>query len=341
MCISLDDVRGFIMKQTIKVRAASVALVALALALPTLAAAQTSEAKVEPKSDPVALRLSTGLSYSRGDYGDERDTEVVSAPIGLKLTKGPLSIRVSVPYVRISGPGSLIQTPEGRDAGSGGSSSGSSNSGSGSNNSGSGGSGSGSSGSGGSGSGGSGSGGSGSGGSGANGNVGPVTAFVPSSRRSGFGDVNVALTYSFDFGAGFFADASGKVKLPTASTAKRLGTGKTDATVGLDLIKDIGNASVYVGGRRRFAGKPAGSAIRDVWGAGAGASLRASKFLSVGLDYDWQQAVFAGSGSSSEITGWASVRVARTVHLQVYGGTGFTTNSADILGGLSLSWRFK
>ena len=112
-------------------------------------------------------------------------------------------------------------------------------------------------------------------------------------------------------------------------------------TTGLDLVKDIGEASVYVGGRRRFAGKPIGSTLRDVWGAGAGASLRASNSLSVGLDYDWQQSAFSGSGASSEITGWASVRVAPTVRLQVYAGTGFTTNSADLVGGMSLSWRFK
>jgi hypothetical protein len=318
------------MKQIIKACGLSAAF--FAFILPSLASAQTSVEKEEKKNDPSAWRLSTGVSYSRGDYGDTRDTDVISAPIGIKYTKGPLSIRVSVPYVHISGPGSLIQTPEGRDAGSGGGdNSGSGNSGSGSGNSGSGNSGSGSSGSG----------GSGSSGSGSSGNVAPVTAFAPSSRRSGLGDVNVALAYSFDFGSGFYADVSGKLKLPTASTAKRLGTGKVDVTAGLDLVKDIGNASIYVGGRRRFAGKPTGSAIRNVWGAGAGASIRANKSLSVGLDYDWQQAAFAGGGASSEITGWASVRVAPTVRLQVYAGTGFTTNSADLVGGMSLSWRFK
>jgi hypothetical protein len=323
------------MKQIIKGCGLSAAF--FAFVLPSIASAQTSAEKDEKKSDPSAWRFSTGVSYSRGDYGDTRDTEVISAPIGIKYTKGPLSIRVSAPYVHISGPGSLIQTPEGRDAGSsGGDSSGSGNSGSGSGNSGSG-----NSGSSGSGSGGSGSGGSGSSGSGSSGNVAPVTAFGPSSRRSGLGDVNVALAYSFDFGSGFYADISGKLKLPTASTAKRLGTGKVDVTAGLDLVKDIGNASIYVGGRRRFAGKPTGSAIRNVWGAGAGASLRAHKSLSVGLDYDWQQAAFAGGGASSEITGWASVRVAPAVRLQVYAGTGFTTNSADLVGGMSLSWRFK
>lgn len=308
------------MKTTIK--ACGLAIVYAALVCPTIAGAETGAEKEEKKSSPSAWRLSTGLSYSTGDYGDTRDTKVISAPIGIKYIKGPFSVRVSVPYVRITGPGSLIQTPEGRDGGSGGGGDGgSNNSGSGSSNSGSGSS--------------------GSGGSGSSGNIAPAPGFVPSSRRSGFGDVNVAMTYSFDFGSGFYADVSGKLKLPTASTAKRLGTGKVDVTAGLDLVKDAGDVSFYAGGRRRFAGHPTGSAIRDVWGAGAGASVRAGKSLSVGMDYDWQQSAFAGSGSSSEITGWASVRVAPTVRMQLYAGTGFTTNSADLVGGMSLSWRFK
>jgi hypothetical protein len=141
------------------------------LVLPGLAQAQsagTDPASAQPASEATSqptggvLRLSTGINFSRGDYGDPLDTTVISAPVGLKYTRGNFSVRVSVPFVSIDGPGSLIDTPQGRDAGFGGSDSsggGSSNSGSGSSNSGSGSSGS-NSGSSSSGSGGSGSGGS-------------------------------------------------------------------------------------------------------------------------------------------------------------------------------------
>ena len=317
------------MKQTFK--ACGVATAVLAIIASSPLRAETGRDKDEKKSAPSTWRIGTGVSYSRGDYGDPRDTKVVAAPLSLKYAKGPLSFRISVPFVHIDGPGSLIQTPEGRDAGSG-----SSNSGPGSSNSGSG-----SSGSGGSGSSGSGSGGSGSGGSNSGGNIAPGPVVPGSLRRSGFGDVNIAMTYSVGLGADMFVDLTGKVKLPTASQAKRLGTGKVDVTAGMDLVKDIGDASLYVGGRRRFAGRPTGSAIRDVWGAGGGTSYRASKSLSIGVDYDWQQSAFQGSGSSSEVTGWASFRIGSAVRMQVYGGTGFTTNSADLVGGVALSWRFK
>ena len=314
--------------------------IALALALlaaPQLASAQSQPEKKAEESDPATWRLTTGLNYSTGDYGDTQDTEVVSAPVGIKYSKGNFSVKLSVPWVHISGPGSLLDTPQGRDASGGGSDSsgGSDNSGSGSSNSGSGSSGSGSSG----GHSGSGSGGSGSSGGGSD-VIGGGATTPAASSRSGLGDVSVTMAYSLDLGSDFYADVAGRVKLPTASKAKRIGTGKADVTASLDLGKDIGDLSLYVGGRRKFLGKPTGSALRNVWGAGGGASYRVSRAVTFGADYDWQQSAFAGNGPSSEVTGWTSFRLSPTLRMQVFGSTGFTTNSADFSGGLSISWRF-
>ena len=105
---------------------------------------------------------------------------------------------------------------------------------------------------------------------------------------------------------GFYTDATGKVKLPTVWGSNRLGTGKVDFTASIDLSKDIGPASIYLSRRRRFTGRPAGSSIRSVWGAGGGASIRASRSITLGGDYDWQQSSFAGGQGSSEVTGWLS-----------------------------------
>jgi len=170
----------------------------------------------------------------------------------------------------------------------------------------------------------------------------PVVGTVaPAAQRSGLGDMSVTMAYSFDLGRGFYADLSGRIKIPTASRSRRLGTGKVDFTGGVDLIKDIGRASVYAGGRRKFIGKPAGAVLRDVWGFGTGASYRVSRSVFLGADYDWQQSSTPGNGPSSEITGWANIGLSWTVRMQVYASTGFSTNSADFAGGLSISWRFR
>ncbi len=318
------------------------AIVAASIALPQSAKAQSKADETVKKSSSTStssFRLGTGFSYSKGDYGEIEDTEVIAVPVSLTYKKGNFKIRVSTPWVRIDGPGSLLQTPEGRDSGGSFDDNGGSNSGSGSSGSGSGSSNSGS-------------GSSGSGGGieveddsdddvidddGVTGNDGVGLA---NNKRSGFGDVNVAMTYSFDLGGDFYFDPTVKVKLPTASKTKRLGTGKVDFTLSGDLVKDVGNASFYLHGRRKFAGKSAGSTIRSTWGAGGGASVKASDGFTVGADYDWQQSAFVGRKASSEVTGWANMKLSDHMSLTVFAGTGLNTNSADFSGGASISYRF-
>lgn len=342
----------------IDTRKAALLACAAAMALPGTAwadepAPSADKQTAKQDSDPGVWRISTGINYSQGDYGDTQDTKVVSVPVAMKYRKGGFSFRVSVPYVHIEGPGSLIDTPQGRDGGfadGGGSGSDSSGSNSGSGSSGSGSSGSGSSGSGSSGSGSSGSSGSGSSGSsGASGSTSSTSTggstIVPTggaaSKRSGIGDVAITLGYSFDLAETTYLDFTGRVKLPTASTAKRLGTGKADFTIGADLVQDIGDASIYVGGRRKFTGKPTGSTLRDVWGFGGGLSYAMEGGTIIGADYDWQQGSSIGSGPSSEVTGWVNFRVSRKLRLQVFASTGFNTQSTDFATGLTLSYRLN
>ena len=162
----------------------------------------------------------------------------------------------------------------------------------------------------------------------------------PDDSRSGIGDVNVAVSYSFELGESTYFEPGVKVKLPTASRSKRLGTGEVDVTASASLIQDIGATSVYVSGRRKFAGKPEGSTIRSTWGASAGLSGRLADGIYVGADYDWQQSAFAGRQASSEVTGWANFRINRGLSLTAYAGTGLNSNSADLFGGASVTARF-
>ena len=293
-------------------RAATVVAAAIIFSFSSAAYAQDSAAV--PAKDKGSWRVSVGANYSQGDYGDVTETKVISAPVAVRYRQGNFSVRVSLPYVSIEGPGSLLDTPQGRDVSGGGSNSGR----------------------------GSGSGGSGSSGRGGDdgspgGNINPNGGTT--GRRSGIGDVSVTLGYSFDLGETTYLDMTGRIKAPTASKSKQLGTGKVDVTVGADLVQDIGDFSLYAGARRRFTGKPAGSTLRDVWGAGGGASYRFSGGTLIGADYDWQQGSAVGTGPSSEVTGWIGFGLSRQVRMQVYASTGFTTNSADFAGGLTLSYR--
>ncbi|KHS42700.1 hypothetical protein [Novosphingobium subterraneum] len=312
------------------------------------AAAQEAAAQTQQDDEPAVWRASAGANYSEGKYGDTATTKVVSAPVAIKYRKGGFSIRLSVPWVHIDGPGSILDTPQGRDAGFGDLSSGDDSSSGGSGSDDSSGSGSGSSGSGSddSGSGGSGSGGSGSsGGDDDSGSGGIITPPVPgapiSNSRGGLGDVSVALGYSLELGRSTWLDLGTRVKLPTASRAKRLGTGKADVTVSGDIVQDIGSFSLFAGARYRFLGKPAGSALQDTWGASGGVSYRLPGGTIVGADYDWQESATPGRIASSEATGWINFGLSRKLRLQVFASTGFNARSTDFAGGLSLSWRLN
>lgn len=328
-------------------------MISLLAGLSTLAAAQPALAQSDdnaestPRSDDGSFRLSTGISYSSGDYGDIEDTEVIAVPVSLTYKKAGLKLRVSMPWVMIDGPGSLLSTPEGRDAFFGDSGGGqgrgrgrgrggdSDNSGPGSNSSGSG------------------SGGSGSGGSEVevededdddildDDGVTDGGGFAGvDNKRTGFGDVNVSALYSIQLGTGTYFEPQVKVKLPTASRSKRLGSGEVDVTLGADLVQEFGAASIYLHSSRKFAGKPAGSTIRSTWSLGGGASVEAGDGLHIGADYSWQQSAFAGRQASSEVSGWVNTRVAPGISLTVYLGTGLNTNSADLFGGVSTGFRF-
>ena len=333
-------------------------LAAFAFPAHVLAADRSDSSLQKKRGSDTVIQLSLGLDYSTGKYGDTRATKVLSSPIGLKVANGPLTFRVSVPFVRLKGPGALLLTNEARfgssnlgafdSSGSGSGSSNSGSSGSNSGSSGTGSSGSGSSGSGSSGSGSSGSGSSGSGSGGATGGgtsagAGNVVTTPANANRidTGFGDVVASATYTLSYDhVGLYIDATAKVKIPTASTAKRLGTGKADFIAALDVTKNFGPVDIYGGVRRRFAGSSAVNPLRDTWGESAGISVNAAKGLNLALDYDHQQSSFVGNRSSSEITASATVRVTDALKVQVYGTTGFNSASVDGAGGLSLIWRF-
>lgn len=299
-------------------------------------------AETQSSSSAGSFRLNTGVSYSSGEYGELEDTEVIAVPVSLTYKTDGFKFRVSVPWININGPGSLLSTPEGRDTLFSNSGSGSNNSGSGSSNSGSGSSNSGS--------------GSSSSGSGSGGSEVEVEDAVevvdddgitngsgfagPDNKRSGLGDVTVSALYSLELGSNTWFEPQVKVKLPTASRSKRLGTGEVDVTLSADLVQQLGVATFYIHGRRKFAGKPEGSTIRSTWGAGAGASVSAGNGVYVGADYSWQQSAFVGRQASSEISGWLNTRVSDRVSLTAYVGTGLNDNSADLFGGVSMGFRF-
>lgn len=157
--------------------------------------------------------------------------------------------------------------------------------------------------------------------------------------RNGIGDLWLTAGYSLPVGDGTWFDAVGKVKLPTASESKFLGTGSTDFTAQGELLHNFGDVSISAYGGRRFNGSSDVFALRDVWLGGAGVYVNADKAM-FGIDYDWRQGSTPTSPDISELTGSLTYKLSDTLRLQGYGYTGLADGSPDLGGGMQRLFRF-
>lgn len=123
--------------------------------------------------------------------------------------------------------------------------------------------------------------------------------------RSGLGDVVASATYSFGLSDATFFDVTGKVKLPTASTEKSLGTGTTDFTLQGEVMQVFGDVSAALRAGRRFNGESDTFVLDDVWLGGASLFYVAGP-TTWGLDYDWRDGSLPTSPNRSELTGSAT-----------------------------------
>lgn len=157
-------------------------------------------------------------------------------------------------------------------------------------------------------------------------------------RRSGIGDLSLAAGYSLPLGESTFFDVIGKVKLPTASEAKGLGTGTTDFTAEGELTQVFGQTSVSLRGGRRMNGSNAAFPLNDVWQAGGGI-YHAAGPVTLGLDYDWREGALLTAPDRSEVTGSIGYKLTQKVRLQGYAYTGLSDGSPNLGGGLQLLYR--
>ncbi|MDR4517718.1 MAG: hypothetical protein MRK00_10095 [Nitrosomonas sp.] len=52
--------------------------------------------------------FSTGMDFTQGKYGGATNTDIWYVPFTGRYTKGPASVRVTIPYLDISGPGNIL-----------------------------------------------------------------------------------------------------------------------------------------------------------------------------------------------------------------------------------------
>jgi hypothetical protein len=78
----------------------------LACAVAALAALSGQAASAAESGD---FSLTTGLDYSSGKYGGTQSTDILYIPFTGKYETGAWSFKLTVPYIRITGPGGVIR----------------------------------------------------------------------------------------------------------------------------------------------------------------------------------------------------------------------------------------
>ena len=133
-------------------------------------------------------------------------------------------------------------------------------------------------------------------------------------RASGLGDVIGSVGYRLvdDAAAAFQVVVTGRVKIPTASAARGLGTGKTDVAGTGTVRKQFASGWLYGEGGYLLVGDPAGVDLRNavLWSFGAG--YRLTSRLALLGSASGNTAILQGFSAPAEIGGGVGVRLGNT-----------------------------
>ncbi|HYE27745.1 MAG TPA: transporter [Allosphingosinicella sp.] len=159
--------------------------------------------------------------------------------------------------------------------------------------------------------------------------------------RQGLGDVRLGATYAVPRASlgGVGLAVSGQVKLPTASSAKGLGTGAIDYAVGAEVSTRVGDVVPFAAVGYTVPGDPDGYELRNGLSARAGAALGLSKSAELHVAYGYARNLSPRLADEQQISTGLSARVSKRLSIGVQGTAGLSDGSPDVGAGLSLGIR--
>ena len=158
---------------------------------------------------------------------------------------------------------------------------------------------------------------------------------------SGVADLNFYVTYSVDSLAthNIFLDLTARLKAPTASFAKGLGTGEWDEAVQVDISSVFGDFMPFAYVGYKVAGRPQGFSLRNVVYGEVGAQYAWNEWLTTGVMYDVRQASIRTAETPQEATGYVALKISQKWSATIYAGAGFSTNSPSAGGGMTFTYK--
>lgn len=160
--------------------------------------------------------------------------------------------------------------------------------------------------------------------------------------RSGPGDIRVSVSRAFlsQQPGDLFYEMTATVKLATADEKKFLGTGENDYSIKIFISSTIGNWMPGLTLGYLVTGDTADIDYNDVFFISAGTAYLLSRKSTLGIEYDYQQAVSEGDDDFAAITADYSYEFSKGSSVGFAIKKGLTDNSPDIGFNISTSISF-
>jgi hypothetical protein len=264
----------------------------------------------EWSSGNIQYMLST--EYSSGGYGHEKDTDILYIPFSIKYETLPWRFGVTVPYIKITGPGNIVgggggggipvnQQDDSNTSQTASIHNNNTNKGSGGNGSG-----------------------------GSHGQKNQITT------EKGLGDIIIESSYALDMSwdLPFYTDVTAKLKIPTADADNGLGTGKTDFALQVDIAEPLHSENLrdltpFVTLGYRWMGKPDDYHLNNIWFTSLGLDYKINPYSHGGFSYDYRQDISSSGSEVSEILLYYNFKFKDHWDLGSYAVTGFSDGSPD------------
>jgi len=162
-----------------------------------------------------------------------------------------------------------------------------------------------------------------------------------SNTESGIGDVYLSGTYRFGETLGpWNLDATVRVKLPTASEDRGLGTGETDFYGQADIYRTFGKVTPFLSlGWREFGTSDLYPLKSGIY-TSIGVHFRPSETTVITTAFDWGEQLLAGQDDTMDALVAVTHDVNANWRTMVYALAGFTDASPNLAIGGRLTYRF-
>ncbi|MES2301773.1 MAG: transporter [Pseudomonadota bacterium] len=159
-------------------------------------------------------------------------------------------------------------------------------------------------------------------------------------RREGLGDATLQAAYDMPV-AGFAASVGGGLKLPTASRAKGLGTGKVDYAVNAQVARPLGHGiTPFAAVGYTILSKPDDFAVRNTLAATAGTRVALSPGTSAALSYSYEQSASQALADRQSIGLGLGIALGHKLQLGLQGDAGLSRGAPDVKVGLRIGAGF-